>query len=181
MRVLRARGIESEAQIPFAGLAELLRPTLSALELIPAPQAAALAGALALGPAHPQDRFAIGAATLSLLSASAEATPLAILVDDAHSLDRASAEALLFATRRLLADPIAVVLTVREGQPSLLDGADLRTLTVAGLDRSDASELLSAADVPSDAIDMKNVGSFIFTPIAEKAMAKDVQRPRRAA
>jgi DNA-binding CsgD family transcriptional regulator len=153
MRLLRARGIESEAEIPFAGLAELLRPTLSALDRIPAPQATALAGALALGPARPQDRFAVGAATLSLLSASAEDRPLALLVDDAHSLDRASAEALLFAARRLLADPIALVLTVREGQPSLLDGADLRVLTIAGLDRSDAAELLSGADVPSDAVE----------------------------
>jgi DNA-binding CsgD family transcriptional regulator len=153
MRILRARGIESEAEIPFAGLAELLRPALSALDRIPGPQATALAGALALGPAHPRDRFAIGAATLSLLSAIAEATPLALLVDDAHSLDRASAEALLFAARRLLADPIAVVITVREGQPSLLDGADLRVLTVAGLDRADAAELLSRADVRSDVVE----------------------------
>ena len=51
MRILRCRGIESEAVIPFAGLAELLRPVLSALDRIPAPQATALAGALALGPA----------------------------------------------------------------------------------------------------------------------------------
>ena len=112
------------------------------MDRIPAPQASALAGALALGPARAQDRFAIGAATLSLLSASAEEGPLALLIDDAHWLDRSSAEALLFAARRLLADPIALVLTVREGEPSLLDGADLRTLRMAGLDRSDATELL---------------------------------------
>jgi DNA-binding CsgD family transcriptional regulator len=148
MRILRCRGIESEAVIPFAGLAELLRPALNVLDRIPAPQATALAGALALGPAGARDRFAIGAATLSLLSASAEEGPLALLVDDAHWLDRSSAETLLFAARRLLADPIALVLTVREGQPSLLDGADLRTLRVAGLDRADAAELLARTDVP---------------------------------
>src|SRR2546421_3707159 len=119
MRVLRARGIESEAEVPFAGLAELLRPALAAFDRIPAPQATALAGALALGPATAQDRFAIGAATLSLLSAYAEEAPLAVLVDDAQWLDGSSAEALLFAIRRLVADPIAVVLTVREGEPSL--------------------------------------------------------------
>ncbi len=153
MRILRCRGIESEATIPFAGLAELLRPALSALDHIPAPQATALAGALALGPAGARDRFAIGAATLSLLSASAEERPLALLVDDAHWLDRSSAETLLFAARRLLADPIALVLTVRQGQPSLLDGADLRTLQVAGLDRSDAANLLSGATIPHDALE----------------------------
>src|SRR4051812_28143926 len=151
MRVLRARGIESEAEVPFAGLAELLRPALAALDRIPGPQAAALAGALALGPATAQDRFAIGAATLSLLSAHAEEAPLALLVDDAHLLDGSSAEALLFAARRLVADPIALVLAVREGEPSLLDGADLRVLHLPGLGRSDAAELL--ADAPAEAVE----------------------------
>jgi DNA-binding CsgD family transcriptional regulator len=153
MRILRARGIEAEAVIPFAGLAELLRPVLGAMDRIPAPQASALGGALALDPASARDRFAIGAATLSLLSASAEEGPLALLVDDAHWLDRSSAETLLFAARRLLADPIALVLTVREGQASLLDGTDLRTLRMAGLDRSDAAKLLARADVPNDLLE----------------------------
>ncbi len=153
MRVLSARGVESEAEVPFAGLAELLRPALSAFERIPAPQATALAGALALGPAAAQDRFAIGAATLSLLSACAEEAPLALLVDDAHLLDGSSAEALLFAARRLLADPIALILTVREGEPSLLDGADLRVLRLAGLGRCDAGELLERAEVPREAVE----------------------------
>ncbi len=153
MRVLRARGVESETGVPFAGLAELLRPALAAIEQIPAPQANALAGALALGPARAQDRFAIGAATLSLLSAWAEEAPLALLVDDAHLLDGSTAEALRFAARRLVADPIALVLTVREGEPSLLDGSDLRVLRLAGLDRAEAAELLVRSDVPSDSVE----------------------------
>src|SRR5579862_4126204 len=100
MRVLSARGIESEAHVPFAGLLELLRPALGALDRIPPRQANALGGALALRSAGRHDRFAVGAATLSLLAASAEDAPLLVLVDDAHWLDRSSAEALLFATRR---------------------------------------------------------------------------------
>jgi DNA-binding CsgD family transcriptional regulator len=151
MRVLRARAVESEAVIPFAGLAELLRPVLGWLDRIPAPQAGALAGALALRPPREQDRFAIGAATLSLLSASAEEEPIALLVDDAHWLDTPSAEALLFAARRLLADRIALVLSVREGERSLLDGADLRTLRVAGLNHADAVDLLTGLNVASEA------------------------------
>jgi DNA-binding CsgD family transcriptional regulator len=153
MRVLRARGVESEAAIPFAGLLELLRPVLDGLEHIPAPQASALAGALALAPASGGDRFAIGAATLSLLSASADDEPLLLLVDDAHWLDASSAEALLFAARRLVADPIALVFAVRLGEPSLLDGADLRTLHLAGLGRADAAQLLARADVSGDVVD----------------------------
>ena len=151
MCVLRARGIESEAEVPFAGLAELLRPVLGVMEQIPAPQAQALAGALALGPSTARDRFSIGAATLSLLSACAEEAPLVLLIDDAHLLDGSSAGALLFAARRLIADPIAVVLAVREGEPSLLDGADLRVLRVAGLSQSAGVELLASAQVSPDA------------------------------
>jgi DNA-binding CsgD family transcriptional regulator len=142
MRLLRARGIESEAQIPFASLLELLRPALPLLEAIPRPQAVALEGALALRPAPAQERFAIGAATLSLLAAYAEQGPVAVVVDDAHWLDGSSAQALLFAFRRLVADPIAVLLAVREGESSLLDGADLPTLRIGGLSSGDAAALL---------------------------------------
>ena len=119
MRVLRARGIESEAQVPFAGLLELLRPALGSLNRIPRPQAGALESALALRPSSAQDRFAVGAATLSLLAAYAEESPLLVLVDDVQWLDGSSSEALLFAVRRLVADPIAVVLAVRADEPSL--------------------------------------------------------------
>jgi DNA-binding CsgD family transcriptional regulator len=151
MRVLHARGVESEAEVPFAGLAVLLRAALTCIDRIPAPQAQALSGALALGPARSVDRFAIGAATLSLLSAHADDGPLVLAVDDVHLLDRSSAEALLFALRRLIDDPIAVVLAVREGEPSMLDGADLRVLRVGGLNRVDAGELL--AGLPPEAVD----------------------------
>ena len=142
MNVLRARGVQSEAHIPFAGLLELLRPALDCLSTIPAPQADALGSALALRPATTRDRFAVGAATLSLLAEYADSTPVAVLVDDAHWLDGSSADALRFAFRRLLADPVAVVLTVRHGESSLLDGADLQTVQLRGLDRGAAAELL---------------------------------------
>ncbi len=149
MRLLRARGIESEAQIPFGSLLELIRPALMLLEAIPPPQAMALAGALALrpapGPGQPaQDRFAVGAATLSLLAAYAEPAPAAVLVDDAQWLDGSSAAALLFAFRRLVADPVAVFIAVREGEPSLLDEAGLPVRELGGLTSDEAAELLAA-------------------------------------
>jgi DNA-binding CsgD family transcriptional regulator len=142
LQLLRARGIESEAQIPFGSLLELIRPALGVLGQIPPPQAAALESALALRPGAAHDRFAVGAATLSLLAAYAEEAPVAVLVDDAQWLDGSSAQALLFAFRRLLADPIAVVVTVREGEPSLLDGADLPVLRIGGLSSHEAVQLL---------------------------------------
>ena len=142
MQLLRARGIESEAQIPFGSLLELIRPALVLLDKVPAPQAAALEGALALRPGTANDRFAVGAATLSLLASYAEQAPVAVLVDDAQWLDVSSAQALLFAFRRLVADPIAVFVAARDGDPSLLDGADLPVYRIDGLTNSEAAMLV---------------------------------------
>jgi DNA-binding NarL/FixJ family response regulator len=142
MRLLRARGIESEAQIPFGSLLELIRPALPLLATIPEPQVAAMESALALRPGTRQERFAVGAATLSLLAAYAEDAPVAVVIDDAQWLDGSSAQALLFAFRRLVADPIAVLIAVREGEPSLLDGADLPTLRIGGLTSDEAATLI---------------------------------------
>src|SRR5579872_246498 len=145
MRILKARGIRSEARIPFAGLLELLRPALACLPAIPAPQARALQSALALRPAKAgAERFATGAATLSLLAACAESAPLAVLVDDGHWLDGSSADALLFAVRRLFADPVAVIIAVRAGESSPLVGSGLPALTLGGLDLAATAELLTS-------------------------------------
>ena len=65
-----------------------------------------------------------------------------MLIDDAHWLDASSAQALLFAFRRLVADPIAVLISVREGEPSLLEGADLPVLRLHGLSRDESAQLL---------------------------------------
>lgn len=143
MAVLRARGVESESQLPFAGLLELLRPALHALDLIPAPQAEALETALALRPSGTHDRFAIGAATLSLLAAHAETAPLVVLVDDAHLLDGSTVAALLFAARRLVADPIAFIATARSAEPGAFTESDLPKLILAGLDREASAELVA--------------------------------------
>jgi DNA-binding CsgD family transcriptional regulator len=112
------------------------------IERIPGPQAVALEGALALRPGRAQERFAVGAATLSLLAAYADERPVAVLIDDAHWLDASSAQALLFAFRRLLADPIAVLISIREGETSPFDTADLRTLRISGLTGAQSAELL---------------------------------------
>src|SRR5579875_1014544 len=115
MTILSARGIESEAQIPFASLLELLRPALPLLGQLAAPQAAALEQAFALRPGHAQDRFAVGAATLGLLAACADDRPVALILDDVQWFDAPSSEALRFSLRRLDADSLAAILAVREG------------------------------------------------------------------
>jgi DNA-binding CsgD family transcriptional regulator len=143
MTVLAARGVEAEADVPFSGLLELLRPILPCLERIPRPQALALRSALALGPVAATDRFIIGAATLSVLAAHAEDSPLLVLVDDAQWLDASSAAALVFATRRLLADSVAVVLAVRAGEAPAIEAAGLPEVVLGGLDREASGALLA--------------------------------------
>ena len=170
MRLLQARGIESEAQVPFGSLLELIRPALVLLDKIPVPQVAALEAALALRPAAAQDRFAVGAATLSLLAAYAEQAPVAVLVDDAQWLDGPSAAALLFTFRRLLADPIAVLIAVREGESSLLDGADLPILRVSGLSLDEAA--LLAPGLSHDAVRRLHQATA-GNPLALRELAAD--------
>jgi DNA-binding CsgD family transcriptional regulator len=172
MQMLRARGVQSEAQIPFGSLLELLRPALIMLDRIPTPQAVALESALALRPPEAQERFAVGAATLSLLAAYAELGSLAVLIDDAHWLDDASSEALLFAVRRLVADPIAVVVSVRAEEPSLLDGSDLPTLRLGGLTHEEAAKLLP--DVPSE-LAMRLCESTGGNPLAMLELAPEAE------
>ncbi len=143
MRVLSARGVEFEADVPFAGLSELLQPALDRLDRLPSFHADALRSSLGLGPRTEPDRLIIGAAVLGLISAYADEAPLLITVDDAQWLDRASAEAVGFVARRLVADPVAVIIAVREGEDSPLVGAGMSELKLAGLDGEAATALLS--------------------------------------
>ena len=144
LRLLRARGVESESNVPFAGLFALLRPALGLLSSIPPSRAATLESALALRPGIAGERFAVGAATLSLLAAYAEESPALMLIDDVHLLDASTAEALRFALRRLVAEPLGALLAIREGEPSLVDGTDLPVLHIGGLDEATSSQLLGA-------------------------------------
>ena len=145
MRVLSARGVEFEADLPFAGLHELLHPTLGLLDRLPPIHAAAMRSSLGLGARIEADRLIIGAAALGLISAYAEEAPLLITVDDAQWLDRASSEAIGFAARRLLADPVAFLVTVREGEESPLLASGLPELRLSGLDQASATSLLEQA------------------------------------
>ena len=115
MRVLTGAGVEAESELPFAGLHQLLWPILDLADELPDVQTAALRGAFGLSADRVEDRFLVSVAVLSLLTAAADAQPLLCVVDDAHWLDGASADALVFVTRRLQADPIAVLIGAREG------------------------------------------------------------------
>jgi DNA-binding CsgD family transcriptional regulator len=142
LQCLRVVGVESESTLAFAGLHQLSWSLLAYVDEIPTPQADALKAALGLVTRSVSDRFLIGAATLSLLAAASEKQPVLCLVDDAHWLDQPSADALTFAARRLHAEPIAMVFATREGDVRRFDASGLPELTVRGLDRAAAAELL---------------------------------------
>ncbi|MFD9941066.1 AAA family ATPase [Nonomuraea sp. NPDC059023] len=142
-RVLRGTGIESESELPFAGLHLLLHPYLARVDALPGRQAAALRAALGLGTGADGDRFLVGLAVLTLLADLAEGGPLLCLIDDAHWLDHASAEVLLFAARRLHAEGITMIFAARDEHPSGFPAPGLPELTVGGLDRDAAASLLA--------------------------------------
>src|SRR5690349_1007428 len=143
-RVARAAGVQAEMELAFAGLHHLCAPMLDGVRSIPAPQRDALRVAFGLQDGGPPDRFLVALATLSLLAETAEARPLVCLIDDAQWLDRASAQVLAFVARRLLAERIALVFSVRE--PVDADElAGLAELRVEGLPDADARSLLGSA------------------------------------
>ena len=143
LTVLWTQGIESESPLPFAALQRLLRPVMEHLAHIPALQADALRRAFGEYEATQADRFVAFVGTLSLLADAAESRPVLCVVDDAHWLDAASAEALLFVARRLEADRIALLFGAREGDLRRFDAPGVPDLTLAGLEAEAASALLS--------------------------------------
>jgi hypothetical protein len=138
LRVLRAEGVQPESDLAFAGLHQLLRPVLDRLEALPGAQSAALRGALGMGPG-PADRFLVGAGVLSLLAEAAAEHGLVCLVDDVQWLDRESADALLFAARRLEAEGVAVLFAVRD-EGRQLPAPGIRRIRVEGLPPADARD-----------------------------------------
>ena len=139
MRVARAVGVESEMELAFAGVHLLCAPLLGRLEDLPGPQRDALGVAFGVRAGAAPDRFMVGLAVLTLLSEVAEERPRLCVVDDAQWLDRASAQVLAFAGRRLLAEPVGLIFAARE--PGEAFGG-LAELEVRGLPEQDARALL---------------------------------------
>ncbi len=143
-RTVRAAGVESEMELPFAGLHQLCAPFLDRLEGLPRPQRDALRTAFGLSASEPPDAFFIGLATLSLLSSVGEDRPLLCLVDDVQWLDSATVTTLAFVARRLLAEPVGLVFALREPAPEpFLPGSP--QLLVRGLHHDEARRLLGGA------------------------------------
>jgi DNA-binding CsgD family transcriptional regulator len=147
MHVLAARGVESESELAFAALHQLLRPALGDVDRLPPPQATALRSALGLEEGGGQKRFLVFSACLSLLSELADRRPVLCLVDDAHWLDAASADALQFVARRLDAEGIVLLFAAREGDVRAFEAADVPSLELSGLDAQASAVLLARGTV----------------------------------
>lgn len=157
MTLLTGTGVESETEVPFAALHELLSPTLRHLEAIPPVQREALRAAVGLDASRPADRLLMGAAVLSLLAEAAGDAPVACLIDDSHLLDEESATALAFAARRLGAEGIAMLFAARETPEGPLHRAGLPEIRLAPLSSDDASRLLVARRDDLDPEGRRNV------------------------
>jgi DNA-binding CsgD family transcriptional regulator len=144
MRVQAIKGIQFEADLPFAGLHRLLQPFLDRLGALPARQADAVRSAFGLAAGRPES-FLIALALLNLLEESAYGAPLLVTVDDAQWLDRASSKVLAIMARRLEPTRVVLVAAARPGPESPLLSAGLPMLDLGPLGEGAASALLNAA------------------------------------
>src|SRR4051794_5313461 len=140
-RVLRVAGVESEMELPFAALHQLRVPLRDWFGRLPGPQRDALATTFGLSAGTVPDRLFVGLAALSLLSEAPERQPLLCVIDDAQWLDRASAQALAFVARRLQAEPVVMLFSVREPIREL---AALPELVVERLRDAEARQVLAS-------------------------------------
>lgn len=146
MVVLRYQAVET-FDLPFAGLDELLRPVLGRVDRIPEIQAAALRGALALGPPVPDANFAVCQGVLSLLRDVSAEAPVLVVVDDAQWLDPSSAEAFMFVARRLEGSRIVLLLGVRSTDDRPTEWTLVDRIELTGLDADSTLALLRATGV----------------------------------
>jgi len=163
MTVLRAMGVESEMELPYASLHQLCAPLLDRVANLPDPQRGAVEVVFGLSAGPAPDRLLVGLGVLSLLSKVAEEGPLLCVVDDAQWLDQASGLTLAFVARRLLAEPVGIVFAAREPAEQL---DHLARLEVRGLSNGDARALLGTA-----------VGFILDTRVRERIIAETHGNP----
>ncbi|MFJ8358078.1 AAA family ATPase [Streptomyces sp. NPDC093984] len=142
LRVVRVVGVESEQELAFSALHQLLYPLLDHAAELPAFQSGVLEQVFSIREGSDLGRFAISAAALALLQIASRAHALLVVVDDVHWIDRSSAEVLTFMTRRLSGCRAAVVMATRGGWNGFLDITGIRVLNVGPLSASDALALL---------------------------------------
>jgi DNA-binding CsgD family transcriptional regulator len=166
MQVARAAGVESEMELGFAGLHQLLMPFHGGLGNLPAPQRGALGSVFGLAAHAAPDRFLVGLATLTLITEAAAERPVLCVIDDAHWLDRASVPVLGFVARRLLADRVGMLFAIRDGEPHAAGFEGLPGWRIGRLSDEAAHELLAAS-----------VGQALDQPVARRIVAEAAGNP----
>ena len=142
MKTLTCSGVRAEARVPFAGLHQLLRPVLGLVAGLPGEQRDLLRAALGLDEHVLADLYRVALAALELLAVAAAQVPVLVVADDAHWLDRASADVLAFAARRIAAEPIAMVFSRRDGADNPFEWSGIPGLAVGALDADTSRSLL---------------------------------------
>ncbi|MFI6284551.1 AAA family ATPase [Streptomyces sp. NPDC051018] len=146
-RVLRADGVEFEADVPHAALHQILLPVVDDIERLPSSYRQALLVALGIGPGPAPDQLILVNATLALLRRVAAEAPLLLVVDDLPRLDRASAVVLGFVARRLSGGRVGFLGASRSGAETVFDHSGLYGFELGPLD-DDSARLLLAARYP---------------------------------
>jgi DNA-binding CsgD family transcriptional regulator len=142
-QVLRAVGVEPEADLAYAMLHQLLLPALGLVAELPGPQARALRILFGQAEGEPPDPFLVGLSSLSLLSLLAGTKPVLCVIDDAHWADQPTLTTLAFVARRLSNEPIVLALAARADEGHGTDLPQLRRIPLMGLDQEAAMALLA--------------------------------------
>src|SRR5277367_3553394 len=140
-RTLATVGVESESELAFAGLHQLLRPIGSNIERLPDPQRQALDAAFGVDDLVEADPFRVALAAYRLVSDAADSSPLSLIADDAQWLDRSSLDVLSFIARRLDNEPVVFIAGLRDGFSTALQEAGLPILEPGRLSASDSEKL----------------------------------------
>ena len=142
VRVLTTVGVNSEAQVAYAGLHQLLRPVLDQVDRLPPPQRGAVLAAFGRTDAAVPDLYLIALATLGMLGEAAVQAPILLVVEDAHWLDRASADVLVFVARRLEFEPVVLLAALRDGFDGPFADSGLPELALSRLDPASAEQVV---------------------------------------
>ncbi len=143
-RVLAVTGLESEAQLPYAGLHQLLQPVLESAGSLPVPQRSALLTALGMRAGAPPEMFLVALATLNLIDGVGDESSLVLVADDVQWLDPPTTSVLTFIARRLESTHILLVVALREGFQSPVLSAHVPEIHVGPLSEAASRELLGA-------------------------------------
>jgi DNA-binding CsgD family transcriptional regulator len=145
LRTLRCAGTESEHDLTFAGLEQLLRPLQALVDRLPDPQASALRSALGVSSERVEDRLLLGLATLNILAEATEGGPVLCIVDDLQWIDAPSAQAMLFVARRLGAEGVVMLFGLRDDPTGWFETTGIQQLTLAPLSEAAAREVVGHA------------------------------------